>query len=72
MHEKLYNMKKELSGLLRSDRLLRSAVKEVNKIDIDVYKRQVLGHMQLTLIFLGASSMAATLVIPTTDILLMI
>ena len=34
MHEKLYNMKKELAGLLRSDRLLRSAVKEVNKIDM--------------------------------------
>lgn len=34
MHEKLYDMKKELIGLLKQDRLLKSAVREVNKIDM--------------------------------------
>ncbi len=34
MHEKLYEMKKELTGLLKKDRLLKSAVKEVNRIDM--------------------------------------
>lgn len=34
MHEKLYSMKKELAELLKKDRLLKSAVKEVNKQDI--------------------------------------
>lgn len=34
MHEKLYDMKKELAELLRNDRLLMSAVKEVNRIDL--------------------------------------
>ena len=34
MHEKLYDMKKELTGLLKQDRLLKSAVREVNKIDM--------------------------------------
>ncbi|MFQ8603255.1 MAG: Fic family protein [Anaerovoracaceae bacterium] len=34
MHEKLYSMKKELIDLLKEDRLLKSAVKEVNKLDI--------------------------------------
>lgn len=34
MHEKLYDMKKELTGLLKKDRLLKSAVREVNKIDM--------------------------------------
>ena len=52
MQEKLYSMKKELAELLGRDRLLKSAVKEVNKLDmikasmavsythLDVYKRQ--------------------------------
>lgn len=34
MQEKLYSMKKELAELLKKDRLLKSAVKEVNKLDI--------------------------------------
>ncbi|MDO4545568.1 MAG: Fic family protein [Bacillota bacterium] len=34
MHEKLYAMKKELAGLVKNDRLLKSAVREVNKIDM--------------------------------------
>ena len=34
MHEKLYSMKKELAGMLKNDRLLKSAVREVNKIDM--------------------------------------
>ena len=34
MHEKLYSMKKELIDLLGKDRLLKSAVKEVNKLDM--------------------------------------
>ena len=34
MHEKLYDMKKELTGLLKQDRHLKSAVREVNKIDM--------------------------------------
>lgn len=34
MHEKLYSMKRELAGLLNNDRLLKSAVKEVNKMDM--------------------------------------
>ena len=34
MHEKLYSMKNELTGMLKNDRLLKSAVREVNKIDM--------------------------------------
>lgn len=34
MHEKLYGMKKELIDLLSKDKLLKSAVKEVNKLDM--------------------------------------
>ena len=34
MHEKHYSMKKELAGMLKNDRLLKSAVREVNKIDM--------------------------------------
>jgi len=34
MHEKLYEMRKELTGLLKNDRLLKSAVREVNKMDM--------------------------------------
>ena len=34
MHEKLYSMKNELAGMLKNDRLLKSAVREVNKIDM--------------------------------------
>lgn len=34
MHEKLYNMRKELAELLKGDRLLKSAVMEVNKLDM--------------------------------------
>ena len=34
MQEKLYSMKKELAALLSRDRLLKSAVKEVNKQDM--------------------------------------
>ncbi|MDO4485252.1 MAG: Fic family protein [Bacillota bacterium] len=34
MHEKLYSMKKELAGMLKNDRLLKSAVREVNKLDM--------------------------------------
>ena len=34
MQEKLYSMKKELAELLGRDRLLKSAVKEVNKLDM--------------------------------------
>lgn len=34
MHEKLYSMRKELAGFLKNDRLLKSAVMEVNKVDM--------------------------------------
>lgn len=34
MHEKLYSMRKELAGIIKNDRLLRSAIREVNKIDM--------------------------------------
>lgn len=34
MHEELYNMKRELAGMLKRDRLLKSAVQEVNKMDM--------------------------------------
>jgi len=34
MHEQLLNMKKELAEMIKSDRLLKSAVMEVNKLDM--------------------------------------
>ena len=34
MHEKLNSMRRELTEILRSDRLLKSAVREVNKMDM--------------------------------------
>lgn len=34
MHEKLYDMRKELTEMMKSDRLLKSAVREVNRIDM--------------------------------------
>ncbi len=34
MHEELYEMRKELAELIKSDSLLASAVKEVNRIDL--------------------------------------
>ena len=34
MHEELYKMRRELAGVLKDDVLLKSAVREVNKIDI--------------------------------------
>lgn len=34
MHEKLYSMRKELAELLKGDNLLKSAVREVNRLDI--------------------------------------
>lgn len=34
MNEKLYSMRKELTGFIKNDRLLKSAVMEVNKIDM--------------------------------------
>ena len=34
MHEELYSMRKELAAILHGNRLLRSAVNEVNKIDM--------------------------------------
>ena len=34
MHEKLYSMRKELAGLVKNNRLLKSAVDEVNKLDM--------------------------------------
>lgn len=34
MDEKLYEMRKELAGMLKNDRLLKSAVDEVNKLDM--------------------------------------
>ena len=34
MHEKLYDMKKDLAGMLKNNRLLKSAVYEVNKLDM--------------------------------------
>ena len=34
MHEKLYSMKRELAGMIKNDRLLKSAVREVNKMDM--------------------------------------
>ena len=34
MHEELYNMKRELAGMFKNDRLLKSAVREVNKMDM--------------------------------------
>lgn len=34
MHEKLYSMRKELAGMFNNDRLLKSAVREVNKLDM--------------------------------------
>ena len=34
MHEELYEMRKELADMIKSDRLLASAVKEVNRIDL--------------------------------------
>ncbi len=34
MHEELYNMKRELTAMFKDDRLLKSAVREVNKIDM--------------------------------------
>lgn len=34
MHEELYSMRKELAGMLKSNRLLKSAVREVNRLDM--------------------------------------
>lgn len=34
MHEELYNMRKELAGMLKNNRLLKSAIREVNRIDM--------------------------------------
>ena len=34
MHEKLYSMRSELAEMLKEDRLLKSAVMEVNKLDM--------------------------------------
>jgi len=34
MHEELYNMRRELAGMIRNNRLLKSAVREVNRIDM--------------------------------------
>ena len=34
MHEELYNMKRELAAMFKKDRLLKAAVREVNKIDM--------------------------------------
>ena len=34
MHEELYSMRRELAGMLKNNRLLKSAVREVNRIDM--------------------------------------
>lgn len=34
MHEELYNMRKELAGMIKNNRLLKSAVREVNRVDM--------------------------------------
>lgn len=34
MHEELYSMRKELAGMIKNNRLLKSAVREVNRIDM--------------------------------------
>ncbi|MBR6799451.1 MAG: hypothetical protein IKM63_05200, partial [Firmicutes bacterium] len=34
MHEELYNMRKELAGMIKNNRLLKSAIREVNRIDM--------------------------------------
>ena len=34
VHEELYNMRIELAAMLRNNRLLRSAVQEVNRVDM--------------------------------------
>ena len=34
MHEELYNMRKELAGMIKNNRLLKSAIREVNSIDM--------------------------------------
>lgn len=34
MHEELYEMRKELAGMIKNDRLLKSAVREVNRADL--------------------------------------
>lgn len=34
MHEELYDMRKELTGMLKNNSLLKSAVREVNRIDM--------------------------------------
>lgn len=34
MHEELYNLRKELAGMIKNNRLLKSAVREVNRIDL--------------------------------------
>lgn len=34
MHEELYKMRKELAGMIKNDRLLKSAVREVNRVDM--------------------------------------
>lgn len=34
MHEELYSMRKELTGMIKNNRLLKSAVREVNRIDM--------------------------------------
>lgn len=34
MHEELYEMRKELAGMIKNDRLLKSAVREVNRVDL--------------------------------------
>ncbi len=34
MHEELYSMRRELAGMLKNNRLLKAAVREVNRIDM--------------------------------------
>jgi len=34
MHEELYSMKKELAGMMKNNRLLKAAVREVSKVDM--------------------------------------
>ena len=49
MQEKLYSMKKELAELLGRDRLLKSAVKEVNKLDMIKASMVTVSYTHLTL-----------------------
>lgn len=34
MHEELYNMRRELAGMIKNNRLLKSAIREVNRMDM--------------------------------------